>query len=96
MIVQMLGGWLAHVRRDPTRTVRPVPNTSHRLFGALILVLGWAQMVLGVRDHPTCAAWGKWTGIGLYFAVIMVIFGRSEWLLWRRDSAQVPAETSSL
>lgn len=89
----MIGGMIAHARRDPDRAVRPLLNQMHRIFGGITMVLGWTNICIGVYDHPSWPVWFKWAGLIAYWAFIGIVFGRSEALLWRRASAQpIPAE----
>ncbi len=89
MIVQMIGGYVAHAKRDPTRTVRPFVNQMHRFVGAATVLLGWTNICFGVYDHPTWPANVKRALIILYFLVVLLVFGRSELLLGRQTHQQL-------
>lgn len=92
MILQMIGGMIAHAKRDPSRTSRPVLNQMHRITGGITMILGWTNICLGVYDNPSWPLPLKWSIVGVYFGLIAVIFGRSEWLHWKTHEP-VPSST---
>lgn len=91
MILQIVGGLLAHRWRDPTRLERPLLNRMHRCVGGLTLLLAWTNIGFGVHDHPRWPVWAKWTLALGYFSFVALVFGRSEVLLWKSGAQRLPA-----